>query len=135
MILAPANIDFLLVQGNAVCKGSDWEVTVTISDITDGIETPVDLTGYTGECNIRKTTLDTDPLIASPIVTVSNPVNGELKLSLDASNTILIPTQGTSYSEVERYQYEVKLTDPDGEKQRIMHGYIEVSPTAIKEAV
>ena len=133
MLLTPANIDFILVQGNAIFKGSDWEVTVTISDITNGVETPIDLTGYTGECNIRKTTLDTDPLISSPTVVITDAPNGELKLSLTAAETSLIPAKGASYSDVERYQYEVKLADSEGEKQRIMHGYIEVSPTAIKE--
>ena len=111
MVLTPANIDFLLVQGNAIYKGSDWEITVNISDITDGVETPIDLTGYTGECNIRKTTLDTDPLVASPLVTIDDPTNGCLTLSLTASETETIPATGATYSEVERYQYEVKLTD------------------------
>lgn len=133
LTITPANVNFKLIDGNAIYKGSDWYVEISIVNRENNVDTPINLAGFSGVCQIKRTTSDSEEPIISPKIDIIDPEGGTFSISLQENETALIPTTGSSYNQVERYQYEVKLTDLSGEVQRVMHGYVEVSPTAIKE--
>lgn len=104
--LNPAIINFKLIDGNAILKGSDWNVEITIVDKDGSIETPFNLTGFIGKCQIR-TDANSDVLIASPIFTLINPSEGTFSLSLNELETSLIPTTGRTFRDTTKYQYPI----------------------------
>lgn len=129
LLLNPASINFTVSNHLNICKHSDWIVTISISDRENGIDTNIDLTGYTGKCTI-KSEAGSDIVIAEPIVAISN---NTLTVSLDSSITDNIPTDGTTYDDVSTYQYDIYLSK-DSDNFRVMQGYVEVSPTVTKES-
>ncbi|MPM97973.1 hypothetical protein SDC9_145154 [bioreactor metagenome] len=105
-------------------QGTTWQLDLTIQQ-SDG--TPMDLTGYTGRCQIRSSAI-TQSESATPTVTVTDPVNGKLTLSLSAEETSAIKVNGGSYASISQQVYDVELIDGMGRVMRILNGYARISP-------
>ena len=131
-VIYPANYNFKLADGNAILKGTDWYIEVVMADLENDIEKPINLTSYTGICQIREDA-NSETLLASPVVTILDPLGGSFSISLTEAETLAIPTTGKTYKDVSRYQYEVILKDDEGGDYRALHGFVEVSPTVVKE--
>lgn len=131
-------------------KGSDWYVLLTTNQV-DG--TPMNLTGWLARCQIRKTANVTSPVVAVPIATIDNPLDGEVVLTLTAAETSAIPTSGSNFTEPSRYIYDLEIyiledvLDADGNPvldvdgnpttteiatSKLLHGFISVIPEVPK---
>lgn len=89
--------------------------------------TPVNLTGYTGRCQIRNGAYNQGVIKAVP-VTILDAVNGRFALNLTAAETSSIPTTGDDYKNLERYAYDVEFTALNGTVYRVLNGIAEISP-------
>ena len=130
--ITPAAKDFTMDNGLAIYKGSEWEITVSISEMANLVKTPFDLTGFTGKCSIKEKAGDDVPL-AEPTVTIFDATNGSFKLYLGSELTANIPTTGKTFNQVSRYQYDVYLIDAEDNAYRALQGMVEVSPTVTEE--
>ena len=90
-------------------------------------ETPVNLGGYTGRCQIRNGAYN-QGIIKNVTVTILDADLGRFSLSLTAAETTSIPTYGFYYSDVERYSYDVEFVSGGGIVYRILNGVAEISP-------
>lgn len=84
-------------------QGTTWVLTITPI-------TPIDLTGYTGKCQIRATADSDSPVIASPVVAQVAGVIGVHTLTLTAAETLALPVSGATISSTTKYLYDVFLT-------------------------
>ena len=75
-----------VVQQNAT-----WEIQITI---TRPDNTPFDLTTFTGQSQIKASYDAGAAVLASPVVTIVDPVNGKLKIFLSIAQTAAL--QATS---------------------------------------
>ena len=93
-------------------QGTTFSTQITLTDANNN---PLNLTGYTGESQMRK-------WYTSNTATNFNIAlaNGVIILSMDANTTASI-TDG-------RYVYDVKLTDASGNVTRIVEGQVTVTP-------
>lgn len=131
--ILPANINFTMLQGNAIYKGADWEIDITMANRIAEVDYPIDLQGFVGRCHIRNSALDVE-VLATPIVDIYNAEEGMLSLILDEVATAALPTAGSTYKDRARFQYDVILdNESTGETYRILHGYVEVSPQITRE--
>jgi len=131
-------------------KGSDWYVLLTTNQV-DG--TPTDLTGWNARCQIRKTASTSSPVVAVPIATIDNPLDGEVVLTLTAAETSTIPTSGSNFTEPSRYLYDLEIfvledvlgvdgnpvldangnvTQEETTTAKLLHGFISVIPEVPK---
>lgn len=131
--LATATVNFTLANGLGIYQGASWSIPITITDRDeDGIETPINLTGYTGRCSIKEEANYDLPLLQPDVVMVS-PENGQLTLELSDEDTELSQITGKTYDDVRVLQYDVFLDTEEGDSMRILQGYVEVSPSVTKE--
>ena len=101
-------------------QGSTFTVTI---DLTDEDDTPIDLTGYTGVSQIRKTFTS----LTSIAFTVSiNAPTGAITLSLTPQQTAGLVAG--------RYVYDVELTSSGGTVTRVVEGIATVNPQVTKNA-
>lgn len=105
-------------------QGADFLLEITLQN-NDG--TAVDLTGYTGSGQIRKTAGD-GTVLANLLVTFTDRSAGKFTVSLTASATSAITANGHFYKTVDTYAYDIELTDSEGKVSRIMNGYVKFSP-------
>lgn len=97
-------------------QGADFATTITVTD-TDG--SIVDLTGYTGEGQIRKHY--TSETAVDLIVEFQDPrSSGQVTLSLTNANTAAM--------EAGRYVYDVEITSGGGTISRLAEGIATVTP-------
>lgn len=114
----------MVLNLNNIEQGADWSQVITLDPV-------VDLTGYTGTCQIRSTASADSPVVASPTVTLdADPTLGKFTLALAAVDTSRIPvTYTTAYSVLTPYQYDVKMTHGvSGAVLRVLNGRVSVSP-------
>ena len=130
--ITPASKDFTLANGLAIYKGSEWAITISVAEQDCLERTPFDLTGYTGKCSIKEKAGDDVPL-AEPVVTINDAVNGTFTISLSSDLTANIPTNGKTYNQVSKYQYDIYLIDGDSNSYRALQGMVEVSPSVTEE--
>lgn len=132
MELKCGDVSFLKDCGLGINKAADWRVSVSLFTRTNGVDTPIDLTGYTGRSSMKANATDT-----TATATISVAIEGEnhniITLSMDSTATALIPTTGRKAGEVTRYQYDVLLTK-GAEQYRVLAGGIDVSPNITSEA-
>lgn len=103
-------------------QGTDYETTVTITD-SDG--DALDLSGYTGIAQIRKTyssTTSTD----FTVTFASDRTTGQLTISLTDAQT--------SALEAGRYVYDVLITDTSDTKSRVVEGIATVNPSVSRSS-
>ena len=135
MQLQPGNINFSLCNGLCIYQGADWTVPVQISErsVSQGhiIDTPIDLTGYTGSAAIKKY-CGADSAIALPEVEITDPTEGKILISLTSEETASFVVNGNTYRDVTSYVYDVYLTETEsGEVSRILEGTVEISPAVL----
>lgn len=105
----------MAIKANLVIdQGSDWDTTI---DITDEYGDPINLTGYTGQAQMRRHY--TSVSYYSFDVSINAPT-GEVTLFISANTTNGI-TAG-------RYVYDCELTDPNGKKSRVIEGIVTLTP-------
>ena len=124
--LKPVSVDFTLENGGAIYKGSCWEACLDITerDSSTKVDTPFDLTGFSGICQIRDYSGASD-IVATPTV----PIQGNrITITLDDSVTSTIPTSGKNYFDVSTYPYDLFLSK-DGNNFKVLQGFIDVSPS------
>lgn len=85
---------------------------------------PIDLTGYTGKCQIRKVIPSSEEteVVAEPVFALLEPAT-EGKFSLTLSDDI------TSSLDFHTAEYDVILQDGTGIKSRLIQGSVKLSPT------
>jgi hypothetical protein len=106
-------------QNLLIEQGTSFATTITLDDITGA---SYNLYNYTASSQIRKSYYSAN---TSGVFTVEipNPLNGQIVVSMTASNTANIFPG--------RYVYDVKLTsntDADDDTVRILEGIVEISP-------
>lgn len=102
-------------------QGATYELTVTIKQPN---RIPMDLTGYIGRSQIRKS-FDSATITASFVITFFEPrTDGKVMLSLTNVATSGIPT--------DNYVYDFEVESPDGKVFRILQGEVSISPEVTK---
>lgn len=109
----------MAIKANIIVdQGSTFNTTI---DITDENDQPLNLSGYSGQAQMRKHYTSSNAVAFGVSI---NPVQGSVALSLTANATIQI-TPG-------RYVYDVELTDSDGIVSRIVEGIVTVTPNVTR---
>lgn len=130
-VISPCKVDFTRVNGLALYKNSFWMVPISVVNRTNLVDEPVDLSGYTGVCCIKKNVNDDTP-VAMPEVTISQDEVGVFTISLDSALSANIITPGDSFCDVGEYYYQVDLIDTvSQESYRSLFGRLEVVPSVI----
>lgn len=102
-------------------KGADFQAVIKL--FADNV-TALDLTGYSGTSQMRRS-YDSVSATATLTVSIPNPTNGELYLTLAASSST-----GIRYG---RYLYDVLITQTGtGTITRAVEGIITVSPNVTR---
>jgi hypothetical protein len=111
-----------MVHDIAIEQGATYLEEITLSPV-------VDLTGYTGECQIRATASIDSRVLAEPVVVVDilNPETGKFTLSLTDVETLALPVSGSTYASTTRYTYDVLMTSTT-DVIRVLNGAVTVSP-------
>ena len=123
-----AIVDFTSCDGLAINKGADWMITLSVYDRDlYQTETPYPLDGYQAKGQIKKSV--NDEVIANIDVSIDGNV---VTLSIPHERTSLIPTTGDQYYKVEKYFYDVVISNEE-ETLRLLQGTVEVSPQITKE--
>lgn len=89
-----------------IVRGDDYSHLITF---VNEDETPLDLTGYTGQAQIRKTPADTDAPEATFTVTIATPLTGEVLVELDAVQSADLPAVK------KHYYWDLELTTDTGQ--------------------
>ena len=107
----------MAVYSNIVVdQGADYSASIDVAD-SDGDN--IDLTGYTGAGQIRKTYSSTTAVNFA--VAVADPsTSGVLNISLTNSQT--------NAMKAGRYVYDVAITSSGGTKTRVLEGQLEITP-------
>ena len=90
-------------------------------------ETPVNLRGYSGQCQIRNGAFN-QGLITEINVEIIEAEQGRFALKLSAEQTKKIPITGYDFSELETYAYDVYFLAPNGISYRTLNGQVKISP-------
>jgi len=97
-----------------------WSTFSRIITVKNADGTPQNLVGFYANTSMRKSYYSNNPNTIQ--TTISDPANGEIILSLDASNT--------GFLEAGRYVYDVLSTAPGGTRTRLIEGIVVVTPGA-----
>ena len=127
----PITLNLSFCSGLCIYQGADWQLPVRLSNRIQTVDTPIDLTGFVGECAIKQYCGDDEPIVM-PTVTITNATNGEFTISLTAEQTSGMIAQGRTYKDVATFQYDVNLIkSATGETYRVMQGSVDVSPSCL----
>lgn len=97
-------------------QGSDYTTSITLDDV-DG--NAFDLTNYTSKGQIRKSYYSANAT-AEFTITITNPVDGTIGLTLNSANTANIAPG--------RYVYDVVIKNNQNVKTRVLEGIVNVLP-------
>ena len=123
-----AVVDFTYCDGLGINKGADWTITLSVYDRDlYQTETPYSLDGFQGKGQIKKSV--NDEVIADIDVSIDG---NTITLSIPNERTSLIPTTGDQFYKVEKYFYDVIISNEE-ETLRLLQGTVEVSPQITKE--
>lgn len=100
-------------------QGSTFSTTI---DLTDQNDEGIDLTGYTGAGQIRKTYTSS----SYTNLTIAIGASGQVTLSLTPAQTANLVAG--------RYLYDVELTSSGGVVTRVVEGIVTVNPQITKNA-
>lgn len=105
-------------------QGATFNLPIEIVDVVDGVETPTDLTGWTAAMQGRETHASTETLFdltsENGDITIEE-AEGRINVSIEASVTKDFPSNWTGV-------YDLKISMPSGEVDRIIRGAVVVSP-------
>ena len=104
----------------SIDAGADFETTL---DLIADDGTSIDVSGYSFSSQIRKSYYSANAT-ANIAISITDAVNGNTILSLDAANTANIPPG--------RYVYDVKMIDTTNTVTRIVEGIITVTPAVTR---
>jgi len=108
------------ISNLSIDQGATFSVTISVADTTGSAR---DLTGYTGRAQLRRSYYTNSN--TSFTVSIDNPGDGEIILSLTAANTSLLKAG--------RYVYDLELVDSNTlTVERIVEGIITVYPEVTK---
>ena len=107
------------VSNLTIDQGTTYTVTFTVNDDTG---TARDLTTYTGRSQMRRSYYTSANTAFT--VSIDNPTDGEVILSLSANQT--------SSLKAGRYVYDVELVSNTSTVERIVEGIVTVYPEATK---
>lgn len=101
--------------------------------VTDSSGAAIDLTGYTFAAQLRKLPKDTGTPIATFTCALGSQTN-EIVMSLTNTQTaaIAVTADPKNPRATSRYYYDLETTSPGGVVQRLVEGYIDVSPEVTK---
>lgn len=109
----------MAIKANLIVdQGTDYTTSINLTDDNDNV---VDLTGYTGVGQMRKTYTSSNAVSFS--ITLES-ANGVVVMSLTDTQTAAI-TAG-------RYVYDVFVTSPANITSRIVEGIVTVTPRATR---
>lgn len=107
-------------------QGSTFLLELTINTQSG----PMDLTGYTGKCQIRD---EIDGVVlAEAEVTIEDALDGKLSVMLTDEQTLAIPVEVTAVSDKKKYVYDVIITSSDGVALKVLKGVAIVYPGVSK---
>lgn len=130
--ISPATLNLTVCNGLAIYQGSDWNLSVSVAERNNLVDTAVDLTGYTGVFTIRENANSASALLEADVI-ISEPESGAFELYISDQLTANIPTSGKTHKDVSTYQYDVYLIDSEDNSYRALQGFVEVSPSITKE--
>jgi len=104
-----------------VDQGTTFNNVINITD--DVTNAAVNVSGYSFESQIRRSYYSAN-ITANIICTITNASNGEVTMSISASNTANIKPG--------RYVFDVKSTDDLNAVSRILEGIITINPSVTK---
>lgn len=111
-MLTPGKHSFTLYQGTTLRKVFTW----TVDDL------PVDLTGFTGAAQLRKSAGDT------AVALDLNSDNGGIIVDGPAGQITMYATaEETQLLVAEKYVYDLEITDTLGDVSRLVEGVITIS--------
>jgi len=107
-------------------QGADWSQGIIYANGSG----PVNITGYTFECQIRTSSVSTGGVIAaSPSVDISDAANGAFTVQLTSEQTWSIPMAGkTGNDKFPTYVYDLFIISPTGQRTKLLYGNVFVSP-------
>lgn len=100
-----------------VDKGTSFQNKITLTD--DSTNTSINLSGYSARSQLRRSYYSTNAS-ANIVCTISDAANGEITMSLSASNTSNIMAG--------RYLFDVQTTNPIGAVTRVLEGTLTMLP-------
>ena len=107
------------VSNLAIDQGSNTTITITVTDDTGSAR---NLTGFSGRGQLKRSYFATSNVAFT--VTIPNPSEGEVVLSLNADQT--------SNLKYGRYVYDVELVSNTFNVERIIEGIVTVYPEVTK---
>lgn len=102
-------------------QGTTFNNVINLTD--DVTNTPINIAGYTATSQLRRSYYSTNAS-ANITCTITNAANGELTLSMTASNTANLKPG--------RYVFDVKTVDTSNTTSRVLEGVITVTPQVSK---
>lgn len=105
----------MAIRGNiAIDQGSTFSTAINVTDANSAV---VDLTGYTGEAQIRKHYTSSTAYDFTVTITANT---GIVTLAMTANNTANIDSG--------RYVYDCEITNSSGVVTRLVEGIVTVTP-------
>lgn len=104
-----------------VDQGTTFNNVINITD--DVTNAAVNISGYSFESQVRRSYYSAN-ITANIVCTITNASNGEVTMSISASNTANIKPG--------RYVFDVKSTDSFDVVNRILEGIITINPSVTK---
>lgn len=124
----PSTLNLTICNGLGIYQNADWLLPVRLTNRVNCVDTPIDLTGFVGECSIKKYAGDDEPLVMAT-VTIVDAADGEFTISLTANQTAMLISQGRTWKDVNTCQYDCYMVNSStGERYRVLQGDVEISP-------
>lgn len=108
------------VSNLAIDQGTTFTITISVADNTGSVR---NLTGYTGRAQLKRSYYTNSNTAFT--VTIDNPTEGEINLSLSDTQT--------SALKAGRYVYDLELeNDSTGDVERVLEGIVTIYPEVTK---
>lgn len=115
-----------IVQDILIEQNASWSlnIVVTVNNL------PINISGYEFFMQIRNLPvgIKNSKIIASPISTITDAINGKVVFALTANDTSNIPITGHTYEDYTRLVYDIDMVDAIGIVTRLYNGDVDVSP-------
>ena len=116
------------VKDMVINQGEDYRFQLKLYTGTSESKAPINITGYTFTCKVRKEAEDDDAIITAEC-TVQDSVNGLVEVHFKADDTDDASVDGTYYGELGKFTYDVFMKDTSGNESRVLCGYCYISPS------
>ena len=92
---------------------------------------PIDITGATAVCQIRKTTKSQE-ILGEPTIRNIDAASGEMEIEFLAELTAALPTTGMAVNQEDIWQWDAFITYADGSVECLWDGEFRVRPRATR---